>query len=230
MTTSVASNLEHTKVLIDQAAKKAERQASEITLIAVSKKQTVDDISEAYSFGQCDFGESYAQELVNKAHLLSQPRIKWHFIGHLQRNKAKQVVGLASLIHTVDRLPLAETINKLAEDKGIMQDCLVQVKLAEEESKTGCEPHEVKGLLGDLNRLKNIRIKGLMLIGTWTTDLRTSQKEFIALRELRNALNKHNAYKEPLEFLSMGMSGDFELAIAHGATHIRVGTSIFGSR
>ncbi len=230
MTESIANNLESINGNISKYAKEAKRNPEEITLIAVSKKKPIELINQAFNSGHTHFGENYVQELVVKINEMNNPQIKWHFIGHLQRNKAKELVGRVHLIHTVDSMRLAETINRLASEKNIIQDCLIQVKLSSEETKHGCDPKDLPDLLQALNTKQNINIRGLMLIGTWTEDKALSQSEFRQMKGLLDKINQAKLYHKPLTELSMGMSHDYNTAIAEGATMIRIGTQIFGER
>ncbi|MBU0506601.1 MAG: YggS family pyridoxal phosphate-dependent enzyme [bacterium] len=230
MIQDITNNICGLKENIAEAAKTCDRNPDDITLIAVSKKKSIHDIKQALIAGQTHFGESYVQELASKVQDFNNPAIIWHFIGHLQKNKAKFLVGYVDLIHTIDRISLAQTINQLAENKNIVQKGLIQVKISQEESKYGILPEEVPTLLTELNSMNNINIMGLMLIGTWTEDTTIQQKEFHALRKLRDDLNAKNLYRNELKELSMGMSHDYALAIKEGATMIRIGTDIFGER
>ncbi len=230
MHSSISHNLALVKESIKKAADHAGRDPKSITLVAVSKTKPVAQIEEAYDCDQHDFGESYVQEFAKKYHALREQPIQWHFVGHLQRNKAKDVVGKAKLIHTLDREGLALTIQKLAEEKKIVQDCLVQVKLAAEETKTGCDPKDLSHLFELLNGFENVRVLGLMTIGTLVDDLRVTRQEFKLLRQMRDDINHRGLYKHALTELSMGMSDDFRVAIEEGSTIIRVGTEIFGER
>jgi PLP dependent protein len=230
MTQDIANNISNIQKNIAQAAKSCNRNPEDITLIAVSKRKPIHEIKQALMAGQTHFGENYVQEFVTKHQDFNNPAIKWHFIGHLQKNKAKFLVGHIDLIHTLDRLSLAQVINQLAEKKGFVQKCLIQVKLSQEESKHGILPEDVPNLITDLNGLNNLDVKGLMLIGTWTDDTDIQQKEFLTLRHLMDDLNEKNLYRSKLKELSMGMSHDYALAIKEGATMIRIGTDIFGER
>lgn len=226
----IQHNLSLVKESILFSTQRANRDPKTIKLIAVSKTKSVEEIRQAIDCGQHDFGESYVQEFIKKMAGLKHESIQWHFVGHLQRNKAKDIVGNVTLIHTLDRENLARTVNDLAQKKGIIQDCLIQAKLAAEETKTGCEPKDLRRLLGLLNDLNSIRVLGLMTLGTLTDNLQIIRNEYRLLRQLRDDLNEHKMYKLPLTELSMGMSDDFKIAIEEGATIIRVGTGIFGER
>lgn len=228
--TPIAANLSTLKRELQAAAIAAGRDPASVKLIAVSKTKSVADIRAAYEAGQAAFGENYAQEFRDKRAELAALPIEWHFIGHLQSNKAKDVVGKASLIHTIDRLSLAETVNKLAAKQNILQNALIEVKLGAEESKSGCAPKEIPEFLERLAKLSSVRILGFMTVGTLTDDESVTRAEFKRLRELLEDVNAKCVYPAPLCELSMGMSGDFAVAIAEGATIVRVGTRIFGAR
>lgn len=203
------------------------RSPQDVRLVAVSKTKPTDVILDAYRAGQTAFGENYAQEFRSKRDELTKFPLEWHFIGHLQSNKAKLIVGKCTLIHTLDRLSLAQEIEKIAAAQGIVQSCLIEVKTSKEDSKTGCAPDAVADLLKQLSPLTHISVTGLMTIGTLTDDREKTRREFRLLRELRDELNRATLAREPLRELSMGMSSDYDIAIAEGATLIRVGAKIF---
>lgn len=226
----ISTNLLRVKSLIDVAAKKADRDPSSITLVAVSKSKSVELTCEAAQKGQLDIGENYVQEFLEKAPLLSSLNIRWHFLGYLQRRKVREIIGKVELIHSLDSYPLAWEMEQQASVKSIVQKCLVEVNLGEEKTKKGVKPGEVAPLLKDLSALKHLSIVGLMAIppGLWNAE--ESRPYFKALRELRDEMNAKKEYRVPLAHLSMGMSNDFQIAIAEGATLVRVGTAIFGER
>ncbi len=193
-----------------------------VTLIAVSKTQSPDAIREAYAAGQRDFGENYAQEWRDKARALGDlPGLVWHFIGALQTNKVKYLVGQAGWVHTVDRLALAEELSRRSAARAVTTRVLLEVNVGGEASKSGCAPGEVPALAGAVARLPGLALRGLMCIPPADEDPRP---HFAALRRLRDSLGL------PLPDLSMGMSGDYPIAIEEGATLVRVGTAIFGAR
>lgn len=212
------------------AARKAGRNPRSVVLVAVSKKKSPTEIEAAFKSGQIHFGESYTREFTAKKHVLNSPHIKWHFVGHLQRNKVKEVVGRTYLIHSLDSFKLAQAINKQAAREKIVQNCLVQINISGEASKHGCPLSKLDELLKDLNTLDHIRVHGLMLIGSLTENKDLTQKEFAMMRQLRSTVNKQRIYKYHLSELSMGMSADFEMAIQEGATIVRIGRLIFGER
>jgi pyridoxal phosphate enzyme (YggS family) len=232
---TIAENLKMVRGRIDAAAKRAGRDPSSIQLVAVSKTKTAEEIIEAYKAGQRRFGENYAQELREKHEHLTTgpgsrvpgPDIEWHFIGHLQKNKAKIVAPIASWIESIDSMELAEALDKRA---GRQINCLIEVNLGGEESKTGIEPDRVESLARGMNDFKNLSLKGLMIIPPFSPAPEDSRPYFVKLRELLAYLNEKKTSREPLTELSMGMSHDFEAAIEEGATIVRVGTAIFGER
>lgn len=201
-------------------------------LIVVSKTQPVEKIKEAYDAGQRIFGENKVQELVPKYEALPKD-IEWHLIGHLQTNKAKYVASFVHLIHSIDSLKLLEEVNKQAGKSNRIISCLLQMHIAEEETKFGFSEEEVLEMLSSdaLKKLSNIKIRGLMGMATFTEDQHQVRKEF---RGLKNFFNKLSALPLPssveMKELSMGMSGDYHIAIEEGSTLIRIGTAIFGTR
>lgn len=204
-----------------------------VTLVAVSKTKPVTDLMEAYNAGQRIFGENYVQELVDK-HDQMPKDIEWHFIGHLQSRKAKLIVPFVSLIHGVDSLKLLEEINKQALKNNRVVDCLLQVHIAEEESKFGLDEQELDEILkqvqNDNENFKNIRIVGLMGMATFTDNLNQIEKEFKQLKTIFDKYKQIDTMNIKLQSLSMGMSGDYQLAISCGSTMVRIGSSIFGNR
>jgi len=198
-------------------------------LIAVSKKQPVANLKAAYDAGFKRFGENYVQELVIKAASLPKD-IEWHMIGHLQTNKVSLIAPFISLIHSVDSLRLLKEIDKQALKNNRTIDCLLQVQIAQEETKTGFDVHELNKVIdSNLTQFKNVRITGLMGMSTYTSDEDLISSEFSALKSLFDTLrNKHKEL--PISELSMGMSGDWPLALEHGSTLLRIGSSIFGSK
>lgn len=222
--TEIAENLRAVRARIDAAARRADRDPTEITLVAVSKTKPASDVVAAYEAGQRVFGENYAQELVEKgeglAHLAD---IEWHFIGQLQTNKAKFVTRFAKMVHTVDSEKLARELAKRAERP---LDVLLEVNVGGEASKGGVAPSDAPSLFATIAALDNVRVRGLMSIPPHTENPEDSRKFHRALRVLRDELG--GATRLPV--LSMGMTDDMEVAIEEGATMVRIGTAIFGSR
>lgn len=199
-----------------------------VTLVAVSKTKPVEDILTLYNLGQRDFGENYVQELVEKQQELPKD-IRWHFIGHLQTNKVKQVVGITELIHGVDSFKLLKEINKQSAKINVTTNCLLQIHIAQEETKFGLDEKEVNDLLTEFDNLemRNVNILGMMGMASFTNDENQIRKEFQYLKSLQVKLSTANL---PLSTLSMGMTADYAIAIEEGSTMIRVGSLIFGER
>jgi PLP dependent protein len=214
------------------ACERAGRSAADVAIIAVSKTHPADAIREAVAAGAMDFGENYAQELASKMAELAQvdgaAAIRWHFIGRLQRNKAKLVAGRVALVHAVDGVELAEEIAKRAAGAGAVQPILLAVNLGGEATKGGATADSATAIAGALAAIGGVSLDGLMTMPPPVEDPEASRPHFVALRGLRDRLQ--DELGRPLPVLSMGMSHDFEVAIACGATHIRIGTAIFGSR
>lgn len=203
-----------------------------VTLVAVSKTKPVEDIQALYDLGQRDFGENYVQELVSKQPVLPAD-IRWHFIGHLQSNKVKQIAAFVHLIHGVDSLRLLEEINKQAAKNNRSIQVLLQVHIAQEETKFGFDETELSALLGagdKLSALQNIRICGLMGMASFTDVQRTVEKEFETLHNLFSRFQSSPFPNVRFTTLSMGMSGDYKLAVRHGSNMVRVGSLLFGAR
>lgn len=218
------------KERIKKAALSCGRSPEDIKLIAVSKTKPVDVVRQAINAGLTVFGENYIQESREKIETISSSNLSWHFIGHLQSNKAKYAVKLFDLIHTVDSLKLAKELNKQAEKINKVQDILIQVNTGMEISKSGIEEKDAMDLARSISGLKNIKVKGLMTIPPFFDAPDKVQPFFKDLCNLRDRIRKENIPDIQMDELSMGMTGDFEAAIQEGATFIRVGTAIFGKR
>jgi len=201
-----------------------ELRLSKITLVAVSKTKPIEDILELYNLGHRDFGENYVQELSEKAEKLPND-IRWHFIGHLQTNKVKSIIPFVYLIHGVDSLKLLTEINKQAEKNKRIIDCLLQVHIAQEETKFGFDETEFSNL--ELKQFLNVRIKGLMGMASLTDDINKIRIEFKSLKTLFEKLKTLNP---ELSILSMGMSADYKIAIEEGSNMVRIGSLLFGDR
>lgn len=225
----VKENLKEVEEKITAACERAGRDRNEVTLIAVSKTKPMEMIEEAYSAGKRDFGENKAQEMKEKHDALPDD-IKWHFIGHLQTNKVKYVVGRATLIHSVDSLHLAEAIEKESEKKNLVSDILIEVNVACEESKFGLKTDEVEKLVRDVAKLPHLRVKGLMTIAPFVENAEENRNIFRELKALSVDIAAKNIDNISMDILSMGMTGDYEMAVEEGATLVRVGTGIFGER
>lgn len=227
---SVSSNLAAVREQIAEACRKAGRSEDEVTLIAVSKTKSAAAVREAWDAGQREFGESYVQEFLEKleARELAGLPLDWHFIGHLQSNKVRQIVGKAAMIHGIDKVSTAEELSKRAAQHGIEVDFLLEVNTSREGSKHGLDPDSLLQAAEVCFALPNVRLRGLMTIAS--PDPVEARREFAELRQTLEKLRQNAPDPALLTELSMGMSGDFEEAILEGATMIRIGTAIFGWR
>ena len=215
---------------IDQACLRAGRKPGDVTLIAVSKTKQNEMIQELYEHGVREFGENKVQEMSAKEEHLPKD-IQWHLIGHLQRNKVKYIIDKTALIHSVDSMRLAETINNEAKKKNMIADVLIEVNVAQEETKFGVSAEEVTQLIEEISSTcSNIRIRGLMTSAPYVENPEENRWIFRNLQKLSVDINSKNINNVSVDVLSMGMSNDFEVAVEEGATHVRVGTSIFGER
>jgi len=226
---AIATNLQDIKGRIRSAALAAGRDPASVRLVAVSKTRPAGDVLEACRAGQSVFGENYVQELVAKAAEVSEP-VEWHFIGHLQSNKVRQLAGLVAMIHSVDRLSLAEEVSRQWGRLGRCCDILVQVNLSGEVSKSGTTEAEALKLVRAVSTLPHVRIRGLMTMPPFFDDPEAARPFFAELLQLSQRIAAEGIPGVEMRELSMGMSGDFEAAIREGATLVRVGTSIFGAR
>ena len=226
---SIAGNLGKIQERIAQAALKAGRDPAEVRLVAVSKTKPAAAVAEAWQCGQVIFGENYVQELVGKvAELPSE--ISWHFIGNLQSNKVRQIAGLVELIHSVDRLSLAREIDRQWGVLGKRCDILIQVNISREATKGGTSSQELLSLATELATLPHLRVRGLMTMPPFFDDPEAARPYFKALKSLALEVEAAGIQGVEMRELSMGMSGDFEAAIAEGATLVRVGSALFGER
>lgn len=226
---SVCDNYRAVDKRVEEACKRAGRNREDVTLIAVSKTKPMSMIEELLPLGVRDFGENKVQELTEKEDALTK-EIRWHMIGHLQRNKVKYMVDKVCLIHSVDSIRLAEEINKEAIKKNVTASILIEVNVAKEESKFGAAFEETEALVEEISHLSNIRINGLMTIAPYVENPEENRDVFRKLRELSVDIDRKKFNNVTMNILSMGMTGDFEVAIEEGATHVRVGTGIFGER
>lgn len=225
----VQENIRTVRAKIAVACERVNRDPSEVTLIAVSKTKPVEMMKEALECGQLDFGENKAQEINWKKEELPDC-VNWHMIGHLQRNKVKYVVGVAKLIHSVDSLRLAEAISAEAVKKNVVVPILIEVNVAEEESKFGTACEDTISLIESVSGLPNIKIEGLMTIAPFVDDPEKNRPVFRKLKQLSVDIKSKNMNNVSVDILSMGMTGDYEVAVEEGATMVRVGTGIFGER
>ena len=222
-------NLKKVQENISKACKKAGRNEQEVTLIAVSKTKPLSDLEEILDAGVIEFGENKVQELCDKYEHIKSP-VHWHMIGHLQTNKVKYIVDKVCLIHSVDSLKLASQISKEAEKKQVECDVLIEVNVAQEESKFGITTDETLALIREVAALPHVHIKGLMTIAPFVDDPEENRPVFRSLYELSKAVAKEQIPDVSMEILSMGMTNDYMVAIEEGATMVRVGTGIFGER
>jgi pyridoxal phosphate enzyme (YggS family) len=222
--------LEQIKERIRKACESCNRDADSVRLVAVSKTIAAGTVKEAIEAGVTVLGENYIQEAREKFNTLVQYPVSWHFIGHLQSNKAKYAVRLFDLIHSVDSFKLARELDKQAKKLDKIQRILVQVNIGAEDTKSGISADEAPGLISEISRLENLSIRGLMTMPPYFYQPEKVKPFFAALRELRDRIKAQALPNVSLEELSMGMTGDFEVAIEEGATLVRIGTAIFGER
>ncbi len=226
----IEENLKKVHENIIAACEKANRSVDEITLIDVSKTKPVSMIEECIKCGEKDFGENKVQEMCDKMEILKDQKINWHLIGHLQRNKVKYIIGKAKLIHSVDSVRLAKQIEQESAKKNLITDILLEVNVANEESKFGFQLNEVKENLKIISEFAHVRVKGLMTVAPYTPNPEENRKYFSQLHDLYVDINQENIDNVSMTILSMGMTNDYQIAIEEGATMVRVGTGIFGER
>ena len=225
----IRANLDSIEARIRKACERSGRDRNSVHLIAVTKTKPPEMLREAYDAGQRDFGENKVQEICRKKPELPDD-LRWHMIGHLQRNKVRQLIGQTVLIHSVDSYRLAETISAEAVKAQIVMPVLIEVNAAKEDSKYGVMPENTEELVRAVSGLPGIHVEGLMTIAPYTDDPETNRPYFVLLRQLAVDIDNKCIDNVSMGKLSMGMTGDFEVAIEEGATHIRVGTGIFGER
>ena len=225
----IGENLEKVRLRIVEACRRAGRNPDEVTLIAVSKTRSVEELMEAYRAGAFHFGENKVQELAEKMPQMPED-IHWHLIGHLQRNKVKYVVGRTALIHSVDSLKLAEEISRVSVKQNTTAQILIEVNVAQEDSKFGVSAEETLELAMEIAKLPGLQLKGLMTIAPYTEDPEENRLFFRKLKQLSVDISSKNIDNVSMSVLSMGMTGDYEVAVEEGATCVRVGTGIFGER
>ena len=226
---TLAKNYNAVKENIKKACEQAGRSQEEVTLLAVSKTKPVDMLMDVYHAGARDFGENKVQELVDKIPQLPSD-IRWHLIGHLQRNKVKYIVDKAELIHSVDSLRLAETINHEGEKIQRVIPVLIEVNVAQEETKFGVSVEETMSLIEEICKLPYVQIQGLMTIAPYVPDPEENRPVFRKLKQLSVDISSKNMNNVHMDILSMGMTNDYQVAVEEGATMVRVGTGIFGER
>ena len=225
----VQENLTQVEAKISAACERAGRKREEVTLIAVTKTKPVEMLQEAYDWGSRNFGENKVQEIMDKYDKLPSD-IQWHMIGHLQRNKVKYIVDKVCLIQSVDSYRLAEEINIQAKKRGVVVPILIEVNIADEQSKFGVRPEETMQLVREISSLDGVSIRGLMCIAPYVVDSEENRPFFRKIKALSIDIEKENIDNVSMDILSMGMTGDYEVAIEEGATMVRVGTGIFGER
>ncbi len=225
----IKSNIEYIQELKEAAARKSGRTGDDVLLVAVTKLHGADEINEAIDAGITDIGENKVQEIMDKYEKVKP--VRWHLIGHLQTNKVKYIIDKVSMIHSVDSLKLAKEIDKRAAQHDLIMDILVQVNSAEEESKFGITTEETDQLIADIaDQCPNIRIKGLMCIAPYEEDPNDARAYFAEVKQIYDKYADRPEERIDFQYLSMGMTNDFEVAIEEGSNLIRVGTAIFGYR
>ena len=225
----ILENIKQVEENIIKSCEKVGRDPKEVTLIAVSKTKPYTAIEEALPSGVLDYGENKVQELTEKYEILPKD-IRWHMIGHLQRNKVKYLVGKVELIHSVDSLRLANQIETEFAKKNEIANILIEVNMANEESKFGITSETTEQLVREISKLEHVRIKGLMTIAPYTDNPETNREYFRNMKKLSVDITEKNIDNISMNVLSMGMTGDYQVAIEEGATMVRVGTGIFGER
>ena len=225
----LSDNYDQTLSHIAEACQQAGRKDDEVILIAVSKTKPLEMLQELYAHGCRTFGENKVQELTTKYEMMPKD-VKWHMIGHLQRNKVKYIVGKTELIHSVDSARLAEEISKESQKQDIVTKILIEVNIAGEETKYGVSVKDLMPLIQEISPMPNISIQGLMAIAPYVMNAEENREYFAKLRQLSVDIIHENIDNVDMNVLSMGMTGDYQVAIAEGSTMVRVGTGIFGER
>lgn len=225
----IQENLKKVKENIERSCAASGRESGKVTLIAVSKTKPISMLMEAYDCGQRIFGENKVQEIMDKYEQMPDD-VQWHMIGHLQRNKVKYIVDKVAMIHSVDSLRLAETIEQEAAKKNVVVPVLVEVNVAQEESKYGLSPEEVLPFLEKVADYSHFQVQGLMTIAPFVENPEENREVFHKLRKLSVDIREKNINNITMSVLSMGMTGDYQVAVQEGATMVRVGTGIFGER
>ena len=226
---TVRDNIQKIRDGIAEAALRSGRNASDVRLMAVTKTVDDDRIMEAIEVGVDIIGENYVQEARRKIDKMGK-NVEWHMIGHLQSNKAKYAVQLFDMIHSIDRLKLASELDKRSRTAGCVTKILIEVNISGEETKSGVKKEDTINLVKDISTLENLSIQGLMTMPPWFDDPEDARPYFVPLRELRDRIIEENIPNVEMRELSMGMSGDYQVAVEEGATIVRIGTSIFGER
>ncbi len=226
---AVAERFRHVRDRLTEACVKVGRDPAEVTLMGVTKMVPPERIAAAVNEGLSCIGENYVQEYLSKANAIPK-QTECHFIGHLQTNKAKQIVGKVHMIQSVDSIRLAEIIDRLSEEKGIQTPVLVEINIGNEESKSGVSENNLMPLLEEISKLSHISVRGLMIIPPVTDSEVKKRQVFSKTHQLFIDIRDKKIHNITMQVLSMGMSADYELAVAHGSTMVRVGTAIFGDR
>lgn len=225
----ISENIENIRKNIDAACKRSGRDPKDVLLLAVSKTVDVDRIKVAVDCGLNSLGENRVQEIMEKYEPMGE-NVKWHLIGHLQTNKVKYIIDKVELIHSVESIKLAEEINKQAKKHNLVMDVLVEVNMADEESKFGVKPEKTESFIRELALMDNIRVRGLMTVAPNVENGEENRVYFRNMKQLLVDINAKNINNINMDILSMGMTGDYETAVEEGATIVRVGTGIFGKR
>ena len=225
----ISENIENIRKNIDAACKRSGRDPKDVLLLAVSKTVDVDRIKVAVDCGLNSLGENRVQEIMEKYEPMGE-NVKWHLIGHLQTNKVKYIIDKVELIHSVESIKLAEEINKQAKKHNLVMDVLVEVNMADEDSKFGVKPEETESFIRELALMDNIRVRGLMTVAPNVENGEENRVYFRNMKQLLVDINAKNINNINMDILSMGMTGDYETAVEEGATIVRVGTGIFGKR
>ncbi|MDK1030833.1 MAG: YggS family pyridoxal phosphate-dependent enzyme [Planctomycetia bacterium] len=223
----IADNLSRIRDRIAGAAARSGRRAEDVRLVAVTKAVEIEHIRALVELGQTDIGENRVQALVQRADALADLPIRWHMIGHLQRNKVRPLLGAVSVIHSVDSERLALEIEKRAAAEDLAIDCLIEVNVSGEEAKWGIDAEDAEDLVRQIAPLAHVRLRGLMTMAPFVSDAETVRPVFAGLRQLLASLNEKGVTAEPMTELSMGMTQDFEVAVEEGATIVRIGTALF---
>jgi len=227
---SIKENIDDIVKRIEVTCKKAGRNPNDITLIAVSKTVESPKVREALEAGIDNLGENRVQELIKKYEDLKDTDIKWHMIGHLQKNKVKYIIDKTVLIHSVDSLSLAEEIDKRAKNKGLVANVLIELNIGEEESKFGIKEENIYDFIKSLENFENIRVLGLMTVAPFCENPEDVRWVFKKMKDIYDKISTMNLKNAEMKYLSMGMTNDFEVAIEEGSNMIRIGTAIFGAR
>lgn len=225
----ITQNIDEINAKITKAAQHFGRKREDILLLAVTKTINASTIKQAVDYGLTELGENKVQEILDKYEVIGSD-VKWHLIGHLQTNKVKYIIDKVELIHSVDSLKLAQEIDKRAQQQGKCMNILIEINIAGEESKFGIKPKEAENFIAEISQMKNICVKGLMSVAPFVENSEENRNYFSQMRQLLVDINAKKMNNVNMDVLSMGMTGDYEVAIEEGATIVRIGTGIFGKR